>query len=140
MRRYLVIFVLLTLLLPPVAAALQSQSPPARDTVSYQRSEVRLLVVDGQLNNEDEESFLLTVEGWSPNGHLSIYLVGPKDERVSVVSNESRLQIKQDGVASFAVPYTLRGLYPGRWQLVVAGESGIHICTIVVPSTRRPGA
>lgn len=133
MKRSLILAVLLAPPVFDVAATPRSGSFQTPDAVEHQRTQVRLHVEHSQLDSGVEPGFLLTVEGWEPNGHISIYLVGPKNEQVDVVSKESRLQIKQDGVASFAVPYTLRGLYAGRWQLVVAGESGIHISTIVIP-------
>lgn len=65
MKRSLLIAVLLAPLISNVAAA----SSPTRDAVEHQHPQVRLHVEDGQLNSGAEPGFLLTVEGWEPNGH-----------------------------------------------------------------------
>lgn len=134
MKRILIIAILLSLIAFNVAIAASplSFSSSMRYEAEPQLSQVRIYIEDSP--SRVEPGFVIIVEGWMPNGHISIYLVGPKNEQLPVIPKERRVQIKQDGVASFMVPYALKGLYPGRWQLVVAGESGIHISTIVIPS------
>jgi len=110
------------------------QGSAASISTEHRSSRVELSIANNQSNSVGGRGFVLSIEGWEPNGHLSIYLVGPKGERVAVVPMEHQVQIKGDGLATFAVPYKLRGLYPGQWQLIVAGESGIHMATVVIPA------
>ena len=101
---------------------------------------VGLHVEHGQPNGKSGPSFLLQVEGWKPNGHLSVYLIGPKGEKVDVASVEKDLQIESDGGATVLIPYKLRGLYPGTWQVLVAGESGAHMIAVEIPVVEPPNA
>jgi hypothetical protein len=110
-----------------------SSSPPAK-AAEGNGSSVKLYIDHNQPNSVAGPSFKVSIEGWQPNGHIAIYLVGPEGEEISVVPKEHPVQIEQDGVATFTIPYKLRGLYPGQWQLVVGGESGIHLATVIIPS------
>ena len=66
-------------------------------------------------------------------------MVGPKGDIVTVVPKEHPAPLKADGIATFTIPYAVRGLYPGTWQLVAAGKiSGVHIVPVNIPAVTPP--
>lgn len=78
-------------------------------------------------------SFRITLRNWTADGEISIHLVGPKGEIVTVVPPKQPIHASPEGNATVTVPYKHRGLYPGMWLLMVAGPSGIHQCKVEIP-------
>lgn len=78
-------------------------------------------------------SFRIALRNWAANGEISIHLVGPKGEVISVVPPERPIHASPEGSATVTVPYKHRGLYPGVWLLMVAGPSGIHQGEVEIP-------
>jgi len=144
---------LFTLLLAaaPAPAAPASVAPPAAagqvlheieltPVVPPGSGPVALHVEHGRYQGTVGPGFLLQIEGWVPDGHLAVRMVGPKGEIVEVIADNQNMSVQADGKASALVPYQLQGLFPGAWEIQAGGASGVHTLAIQVPMVEPPNA
>jgi len=101
---------------------------------------VALHVEHGRYQGTVGPGFLLQIEGWVPDGHLAVRMVGPKGEIVEVIADNQNMSVQADGKASVLVPYKLQGLFPGAWELQAGGASGVHTLAMQVPMVEPPNA
>jgi len=135
----------------PAPAAPTSSAPPAAPGQVLHEIEltpvippgsgpVALHVEHGRYQGAVGPGFLLQIEGWVPNGHLAVRMVGPKNEIVDVIADNQNMSVQPDGKASALVPYKLQGLFPGAWEIQVGGASGVHRIAVQVPVVEPPNA
>jgi len=104
------------------------------------KGEVKLHVEHGRYQGSVGPGFLLRIEGWAPNGHLAVRMVGPKGEIVDVIADRDNMAVQPDGKASALVPYKLQGLFPGAWEVQVGGATGVHTTAVQIPVVEPPNA
>ncbi len=102
------------------------------------RAAVKLKVEQGQPTANGGTGFSVGITGWVPNGRVTATLIGSKGESVYVIPFEQPMQMGPDGGATFLVPYTLDGLAPGAWKLVIDGASGEHSLSVHIPVVHAP--
>jgi hypothetical protein len=80
----------------------------------------------------------LYVSGWTPDAEFSIYAVDKAGATIPIVAPDKHLRAGPDGNVSFSIPYAVRGLHPGFWVFVVAGEPGVHQFQLMIPIAEPP--
>lgn len=101
---------------------------------------VALRVEHGRYQGDVGPGFLLQIEGWAPDGHLAVRMVGPKGEIVDVIADNQNMAVQADGKASALVPYKLQGLFPGTWEIQAGGAVGVHTIAVQIPVVEPPNA
>ncbi len=104
------------------------------------KAAVKLRVEQGQVIANGGMGFSVAITGWMPNGRVTTMLIGSKGQSVYVIPFEQPMQMGADGGATFLVPYTLDGLAPGAWKLVIDGASGEHSLNLQIPVVHAPDA
>jgi hypothetical protein len=115
------------------AVAAEPEPSPRKET------QVTLNAEYDTFSNAEGYGLVLIVSKWEPQETAEVHMVGPRGEVLTIVSRELSLRAKENGRITVFVPYALPGLYPGHWELVVAGKSGIHRAGIEVPAAPRGG-
>ncbi|MDH5434403.1 MAG: hypothetical protein OEY19_10705 [Gammaproteobacteria bacterium] len=77
--------------------------------------------------------FSVFVKGWYPNDNVTIFAIGPKEEKVFLLDENVTLPVSGKGKLEFSLPYKHNKLYKGQWVLVVLGKSGGHAHIFNVP-------
>jgi hypothetical protein len=116
-----------------VAVATEPEPSPRKET------QVTLNAEYGTFSNSEGYGLVLIVSKWEPQGTAEVHMVSPRGEVLTIVSRELTLRANDKGRITVFVPYGLPGLYPGRWELVVAGKNGIHKAGLEVPSAPHGG-
>ena len=104
-----------------------------------QESEVTINAEYDTFSDSEGYGFVLIVSKWEPHVPAEVHMVGPRGDTLTIVSSARSLQANEKGRFTVFVPYGLKGLYAGQWQLVVAGKNGIHQARIEVPPTPQSG-
>jgi hypothetical protein len=113
--------------------ALQKKYPPSRASVDSGKRVVLNLDHAQRSDLSGDPCFRIALQHWTANGEISIQLIGPKGEIVSVVATERPIHASPEGSGTVTVPYKHRGLYPGLWLLMASGPCGIHECKVEIP-------
>jgi len=116
-----------------VGLAAEPEQSPRKET------QVTLNAEYDTFSNSEGYGFVLIVSKWEPHGTAEVHMVGSRGEVLTVVSRALSLRANENGRITVFVPYGLSGLYPGHWELVVAGKTGIHKAGIEVPSAPQGG-
>jgi hypothetical protein len=103
------------------------------DAPVRKESEVTLNAEYGTFSDSEGYGFVLIVSKWEPGATAEVHMVGPRGDTLTIVSSARSLRANEKGRLTVFVPYGLKGLYAGHWQLVVAGKNGIHQARIEVP-------
>src|ERR1700757_1423211 len=80
-------------------------TPPSEASTPEAKSTVQISITDNQVDETEGIGFVLHIVGWKPSREVSIYLVGPKGERVDVAPVEKPVTIAVDGIADIFIPY-----------------------------------
>jgi hypothetical protein len=104
------------------------------DAVASPAGDVHIAIEHGVSSQNTGDGFGLRITGWTPNGDVVFYMVGPDGEQIAVIPTDNPVQATQDGETSFLVSYHLEGLYPGLWLAVIAGPSGTHTINVEIPA------
>ena len=104
------------------------------ETSVRKESEVTINAEYDTFSNSEGYGFVLIVNTWEPRATAEVNMVGPQGEIITIVSPARSLKANEKGRFTVFVPYGLRGLYAGTWQLVIAGKNGIHQAAIEVPA------
>ena len=99
---------------------------------------VRLEVERDKLLENGNPGFVLYVTGWTAEAEFSISAIDRAGGIVWIVPVEKHLNAPLEGTFSFSIPYNLRGLHPGSWIFLVAGQPGTHRFDMVIPAVEPP--
>ena len=111
--------------------------PEENATSPRQESEVGIHAEYDTYSDAEGYGFVLIISKWEPHAAVEVHIVGPRGEILTIVSPDSSILASEKGRVTVFVPYSLTGLYPGNWQLVVAGKNGIHQAEIEIPASPR---
>ena len=125
---------LVVILASPINTYAQQPSATSREATDQKTTTVRLYVDQEVLFQNGDVGFVLAVVGWKPRGNFSFHAVGPGGEVIPIVPIKASRMVSATGETKLSIPYGLRGLYPGLWQFVFAGDSGIHNVNIPIPN------
>ena len=103
-------------------------------TTARQESQVTINPEYDTFSESKGYGFVLIVSKWEPRETAEVNMVGPQGEVLTIVSRTRSLRANEKGRFTVFVPYGLRGLYAGHWQLIIAGKNGIHQAGIEVPA------
>jgi hypothetical protein len=129
MRRHLGLCGPLVLIFVSVAGIAEETTTTAR-----QESQVAINAEYDTFSESEGYGFVLIVNKWEPRETAEVNMVGPQGEVLTIVSRTRSLRANEKGRFTVFVPYGLRGLYAGHWQLIIAGKNGIHQAGIEVPA------
>ncbi len=79
------------------------------------------------------EGFSVFIRGWAPDDTIRVSAVGPREEKVNLLTPGTTLPVTHEGKVEFSVTYEHQSLYQGQWILVVEGRSGLHGHHFTVP-------
>ena len=103
-------------------------------TTPRQESQVTINAEYDTFSEAQGYGFVLIVNKWEPRGMAEVNMVGPQGEILTIVSRALSLRANEKGRFTVFVPYGQRGLYAGKWQMIIAGKDGIHQAGIEVPA------
>ena len=129
MRRYLGLCGPLALIFVSVIGVAEETTTTAR-----QESQVTINAEYHTFSESEGYGFVLIVNKWEPRETAEVNMVGPQGEILTIVSRTRSFRANEKGRFTVFVPYGLRGLYAGHWQLIIAGKNGIHQAGIEVPA------
>ncbi len=114
--------------------------PVKTDPAKVDPAKVEIHVEHGVALPWAKPGFRIEISGWQPNGDLTLYAVGPDGSKIAIIPEDKAVQADEDGALTVTIDYARKGLIPGHWMFLAAGQPGIHEFETDLPRVEPPTA